>query len=148
MPIIIKCSSCGYIFGQTTNPNSIHEILKKYGYRCPCCMSLIDKNAKAWKITVKALKTVEKWYVIRKDVIYDGDGKVAKLEEKGIVAIVEKMENGKYSVLSPSASGRLLILDSFEQIYDIITTIARVESYRDIDEEGNIPTAIYEIVRA
>lgn len=43
MPIEIRCKSCGFLFGRVSSPASIHDVLRKWGYRCPVCMSSLDK---------------------------------------------------------------------------------------------------------
>ena len=42
--IIIKCSSCGFIFYKGNQLKNIYQILAEWGFRCPCCMSPLDPD--------------------------------------------------------------------------------------------------------
>ena len=42
MPIVVKCGSCGFVFYQGRELKNIYDVLKQWGFRCPCCMSIIE----------------------------------------------------------------------------------------------------------
>ena len=70
MPIIIKCNSCGFILYQGNELVSIESVLRKWGYRCPVCMSPLSN--KPLRFTVEARDGVVKHYdrdVIRELII-------------------------------------------------------------------------------
>jgi len=70
MPIIIKCHSCGFILYQGDELVSIESVLRKWGYRCPVCMSPLSN--KPVRFIVEARKGVVKHYdrdVIRELII-------------------------------------------------------------------------------
>lgn len=52
MPIIIKCSSCGFIFYSDKQLKPIEDVLKQWGFRCPCCLSPLDLEPREY--TIKA----------------------------------------------------------------------------------------------
>ena len=49
MPIIIKCSNCGFVLyegGLTT----IEDVLKRWAFRCPVCLSTLETKPVRWEI--------------------------------------------------------------------------------------------------
>ena len=59
MPITIQCSSCGFILYQGKDPKSVDDVLKKWGYRCPCCLSVLKPKIHGYKIEVIDDKKLE-----------------------------------------------------------------------------------------
>ena len=52
MPLKIICSSCGFVLYEGKELKSIVDVLKKYGYRCPCCLSPLA-DLRTGKITIE-----------------------------------------------------------------------------------------------
>jgi len=52
MPITIVCASCGFILYQGKDPKSVDDVLRRWGYRCPCCLSPLKPVIRDVKIEV------------------------------------------------------------------------------------------------
>ena len=52
MPLKIVCSSCGFVFYEGKDPKSVDNVLKKWDYRCPCCLSKLELKIQKWEIEV------------------------------------------------------------------------------------------------
>ena len=52
MPLIVQCSSCGFILYKGKDPKSVEDVLKKWDYRCPCCLSVLKPKICGYKIEV------------------------------------------------------------------------------------------------
>ena len=52
MPITIKCWSCGFVLYQGKDLKSVDDILKRWGYRCPCCLSTLKPKIHAYKTEI------------------------------------------------------------------------------------------------
>ena len=52
MPLIVKCNSCGYVLYNGKQLKMIDEILRLYGYRCPCCLSILVNVPTTIKVSV------------------------------------------------------------------------------------------------
>lgn len=50
MPLIIVCQSCGFILYNGREPVSVYDVLKKWGFRCPCCLSELKPIIQDYKI--------------------------------------------------------------------------------------------------
>ena len=44
MPIIIRCSSCGFVFYSGDKLRSIEVILRDWGFKCPVCGSPLSRR--------------------------------------------------------------------------------------------------------
>jgi Zn finger protein HypA/HybF involved in hydrogenase expression len=55
MPLIVKCHSCGFVLYQGRDLKSLEVILRRWGYRCPCCLSPLA-DLKTGKITIKRIE--------------------------------------------------------------------------------------------
>ena len=44
MPICIVCDSCGFILYRGKELKSIEDVLRRWDYRCPCCLSKLEKD--------------------------------------------------------------------------------------------------------
>ena len=53
MPVVVKCESCGFIFYKGNQLKSVDDILRLYGYRCPCCLSIIESRVRKFVISLK-----------------------------------------------------------------------------------------------
>ena len=58
-PIIIKCRHCGFTFYNGKDLKEPNQILKEYGFLCPCCLSPIPRNEKEWIFEIKIRKKPE-----------------------------------------------------------------------------------------
>ena len=58
MPIIVKCSSCGFILYKSNQPKPIESILMQWDFRCPCCMSPLSLDEMQFKCEARALKSL------------------------------------------------------------------------------------------
>jgi len=52
-PIIVRCKNCGFVLGMSNFVTSVNDILKKYDYRCPCCLSRLDSPPTEWEFTIR-----------------------------------------------------------------------------------------------
>ena len=56
MPIIVKCSSCGFILYKSNQPKPIEDILMQWGFRCPCCMSPLSLDEMQFKCEAREFR--------------------------------------------------------------------------------------------
>ena len=52
MPLTVVCHSCGFVLYSGREPKSVDDILRKWGYRCPCCLSPLKPKIQGYKIEV------------------------------------------------------------------------------------------------
>ena len=52
MPLKIVCSSCGFVFYEGKELKSVYDVLKAWGFRCPCCLSKLDLSIKQYELSV------------------------------------------------------------------------------------------------
>jgi len=83
MPIIIKCHSCGFVLYEGNQVKSIDDVLRQWGFRCPCCLSTLDAIPK--KFSVEALVNIKRYLDIYNHFYW----KVRKKEKKGKVYCTE-----------------------------------------------------------
>ncbi len=50
MPICIECDSCGFILYYGRELKSIDDVLRRWDYRCPCCLSKLEKVSQNFTI--------------------------------------------------------------------------------------------------
>ena len=56
MPITVICKSCGFVL-YSGNPIdkgflSIYDVLKKWGFKCPCCLSELKPIIQDYRIEI------------------------------------------------------------------------------------------------
>ncbi len=52
MPVVVVCHSCGFVLYSGREPKSVDDVLRKWGYRCPCCLSALKPKIQGYKIEV------------------------------------------------------------------------------------------------
>ncbi len=49
---MVVCHSCGFVLYSGKEPKSIDDVLRKWGYRCPCCLSILKPKIQGYMIEV------------------------------------------------------------------------------------------------
>ena len=61
MPIVVRCSSCGYDLYSGKELKSIDDVARRWDYRCPCCLSKLEKVTDKFTIRpIHELKTASR----------------------------------------------------------------------------------------